>query len=217
MRKILILGIGSLLSSACSLVPQLAPELTIPNKPLLKKEILFLTYEANHEAVKIKSVQLPAHPVERAKSVKIDSKSIQLPQLQKQTLVNLLSAKQLNVIESEQADYVLTVQQFSNEKVSDKKLLLKKSKGEKLNSLNIQNLQHSIFCADNEVNISLRLNHKQSADVIWIAQASITSHSYTNEPVIYKLTQQQKISNEHVVLDFVQRQNTEAARQKRFN
>ena len=137
--------------------------------------------------------------------------------MQKQILVNLLSAKQLNVIESEQADYVLTVQQFSNEKVSDKKLLLKKSKGEKPNTLNIQNLQHSIFCADNEVNISLRLNHKQSADVIWIAQASITSHSYANEPVIYKLTQQQKISNEHVVLDFVQRQNTETARQKRFN
>jgi hypothetical protein len=216
MRKLSILGVGLLLSSACSLTPQLAPELTLPKKPLLKKEVVFLTYSAKQNPVKIKSVQLPAHPIYKNNRVWVDPKSLQLTQLQYQLVVEQLSELGLVVANSNDADYILNVQQLSVERSNDIDLQLETNKKIKYHNEPVLKSNQSKQCSNYEVKVSFRLNHKQSADVVWIAQASISSHTFIDKPVIYKFTQQQVVTNEQAVVDFINLHNTEAARKQRF-
>ena len=218
MQKLSALGIGILFSSACSFTPQLAPELNVPNKPLLKKEIVFLTYNAEQSPLKIKSVQLPAHPIHQSDKVRIDSKSLQLTGEQKHNLETLLTEKGLIGTDNNNADYVLTVQQLSVNKQPDLELpLIKPQDQTQQKAANLAKANSSIACANSEVKISFRLNHRKSADVVWISQAGLSSHTYINQPVVYKFTQQQIVTNEQNILDFVRKQNTEEARKERFD
>lgn len=216
MRKLSILGVGLLLSSACSFTPQLAPELALPEKPLLKKEVVFLTYNAKQNPVKIKSVQLPAHPIHKNNRVWVDPKSLQLTQLHYQLVVKQLSELGLVVADNNDADYILNVQQLSVERTQDIDLQLEATKKIKSQNVPVIKNNQSKLCSNYEVKVSFRLNHKQSADVVWIAQANISSHTFINKPVVYKLTQQQVIANEQAVVDFINLHNTEAAREQRF-
>lgn len=216
MHKLSILGIGLLLSSACSFTPQLAPELTLPKKPLLKKEVMFLTYSAKQNPVRIKSVQLPAHPIYKSNRVWVDPKSQQLTESQYEVVVNQLAELGLIVADSNDADYILNVQQLSVERTADIDFQLQQNKNTSKQSVEVVKNNQSKQCSNYEVKVSFRLNHKKSADVVWIAQASLNSHTFINKPVVYKFTQQQVISNEQVVVDFVNLHNTEAARKQRF-
>lgn len=216
MRKLSILGMGLLLSSACSFTPQLAPELTLPKKPLLKKEVVFLTYSAKQTPIRIKSVQLPAHPIHKNNRVWVDPKSQQLTESQYDIVVKQLTELGLVLAENHNADYILNVQQLSVESMPDIDLQVENSKGISAQSAAVLKNNQSRQCSNYEVKVSFRLNHKKSADVVWIAQASLSSHTFINKPVVYKFTQQQVITNEQMVMDFVNLHNTEAARKQRF-
>jgi len=217
MRKLSILGIGLLLSSACSFTPQLAPELKLPKKPLLKKEVVFLTYKTKKNPVRIKSVQLPAHPIYKNNRVWVDPKSLQLTESQYQVVIDQLSELGLVIANNNDADYILNVQQLSVERTNDIDLQLESNKKIKSKSADVIKNNQSKQCSNYEVKVSFRLNHKKSADVVWIAQASINSQTFIDEPVVYKFTQQQVITNEQAVVDFINLHNTETARKQRFD
>ena len=51
--------------------------------------------------------------------------------------------------------------------------------------------------------VSMRLTHKKTGDVVWFAKSSIDSASFHREPLIYSFEQQQMIKNELEVASFV--------------
>ena len=201
----------------CVSTKKLAPKLDIPAKPLLTKEVYQLSYSTELDSARIKSVQLPAHPIKKNNTVRIVSDKVSKTDTLKAQLIQSLNTKGLKIVTSSKADYVLTVHQLDLEFGSDKIYTLNQPKKPHPFFTRLAQQVPSYQCANIIASVSMRLTHQASSDVVWFAKSSIDSASFQGIPLQLNYTQSQSISNEHAVISFIVKHNTEAARQARFN
>ena len=213
--RFLVVSLFIILASGCAVVKQPAEPLAMPAKPMLKSQTYQLKYETEHASPKVKSVQLPAHNVKKNQTVRVivDRASVT------DTLVSQISQalidKQLKVTTSENSDYTLAIHQVDLEFIDDAKYTL--AQPEKPYSLFSKVAQQfpSQQCANILAQVSMRLTHKASGDVVWFAKSSIDSASFHREPLVYSFSEEKKITNELEVVAFIHKHNTEQARLKR--
>lgn len=205
-----------LLSVGCAVKPEPAPLLAMPEKPRLESQQFEVKYQTAHESPKVKSVQLPAHPVKRNQTVKIVATNTSVTDTLYQQLTDALADKQLQVTDNADSDYTLSIHQLELDFVEDTQYQLQLPENSSAIYEEIAHNYPSQQCATLLAQVSMRLTHQQSGDVVWFAKSSIDSASFHREPIIYTFMQQQSISNELEVASFVHEQNTEQARMARI-
>ncbi|KZN37802.1 hypothetical protein N474_00065 [Pseudoalteromonas luteoviolacea CPMOR-2] len=195
----------------------LAPELPVPPKPLLQKSIYQISYTAELESARIKSVQLPAHVVKKQDTVFIDATKVTLTDNLRSALVKMLSKKGLQVDTQQNTDYRLVIQQMDLSFGRDKVYVLNKPSNDHPYIAKISQTIPSKQCSNITASLSMRLTHNDSADVVWFAKSSVDSAGFQGIPLQYSFTETQKVTNEQEVISFIEQQNTEEARKERHN
>jgi hypothetical protein len=201
----------------CASTKKLAPMLDIPAKPLLTKEVYQLSYSTELDSARIKSVQLPAHPIKTHNTVRIVTDKVSMTDTLKAQLIKALNSKGLEIVESSIADYILTVHQLDLEFGPNKTYTLNQPRSPHPFFTRLAQQVPSYQCANIIASVSMRLTHQASSDVVWFAQSSIDSASFQGIPLQVNYTQKQSITNEHAVISFIVKHNTDAAREARFN
>ncbi|CCQ11650.1 putative orphan protein; putative signal peptide [Pseudoalteromonas luteoviolacea B = ATCC 29581] len=197
--------------SGCQLIKQPAPLLSTPKKPPLATQVYEVAYSSVTESARVKSVQLPAHPIKKGDTVFINSSRVSLTAPLNAHIIELMNKKGLRIVDHESANYLLTLQQLDLEFVEDKNYKIQLA-GNKERLALLAALPQQQTCKNVLASISMRLTHNQSSDVIWFAKASIDTASFQNKPLRYQVIKSQQIANEQQVIEFVQSQNTEEAR-----
>ncbi|WP_405601461.1 MULTISPECIES: hypothetical protein [unclassified Pseudoalteromonas] len=215
--RFLVVSLFIFLSAGCSITKQPAESLTMPLKPTLKSQTYLLEYETEHASPKVKSVQLPAHKIQFNQTVKIVSDKASMTDTLLSQISQALNEKQLKVTTRNDSDYILTIQQLDLAFKDD--IQYTPSKPEKAYPLYKKVVQQypTQQCAAIFAEVSMRLTHKKSGDVVWFAKSSIDSASFHQEPLAYSFNEEQKISNELEVAAFIHQQNTEQARLARVD
>jgi hypothetical protein len=204
-----------LISTGCALTKQPAALLPMPLKPALKSQTYQLAYETELSSPKVKSVQLPAHNIVRNQRVYIATDKASVTDTLLAQISQALTDKNLLVSEKANSDYILTINQLDLSFVDDTNYVL--SKPEKPYPLfsTVSTQYPSQQCATIFAQVSMRLTHKLSGDVVWFAKSSIDSASFHKEPIVFNFSYEQRITNELEVAAFVLQQNTEEARLER--
>ncbi|KZN47937.1 hypothetical protein [Pseudoalteromonas luteoviolacea] len=202
--------------TGCAMTQPLAPKLSVPSKPLLQKSIYQISYTAELESARIKSVQLPAHVVKKQDTVYIDSSKVTLTDAFRASLINMLKEKGLQVDSQENTDYRLVIQQMDLSYGRDKVYVLNKPSNDHPYIAKISQTSPSKQCSNITVSLSMRLTHNDSADVVWFAKSSVDSAGFQGIPLQYSFTETEKVINEQEVITFVTEQNTEQARKDRY-
>lgn len=200
--------------TGCQLTPQPAPIMTMPKKPPLKKTVFEVAYTSSVESARVKSVQLPAHPIRFGDSVSISASKVALTDTLKQFIVAQLKSKGLKVVENNQGHYTLTIHQIDLDFAKDRIYQLQVS-GNKDRLSILETLPPQQECKSIIASVSMRLTHQKSSDVVWFAKASIDSGSFINQPLRYQVVKEQQIINEQRVIEFIEHQNTQEARIER--
>ncbi len=215
--RFLIVMFFILISTGCATKPEPAPLLVMPEKPSLQSQRFQIEYQTEHASAKVKSVQLPAHTVNKNQTVMIIADNTSVTDTLYTQLTEALTAKRLNVVAGTQADYTLLIHQLDLEFTENTEYqLVKPEKPFPLfDEASTQYPTQS--CATILAQVSMRLTHKKTGDVVWFAKSSIDSASFHREPLIYSFEQQQLIKNELEVASFVHEQNSEQARMQRIN
>jgi len=216
--RLFVLLFFALISVGCTLKPEPAPLLTMPKKPSLQSQRFQVEYQTEHASPKVKSVQLPAHTVSKNQTVMIVADKTSVTDTLYSQLTEALTAKQLKVVaEGAQADYTLSIHQLDLELIEETEYQLVKPK-KPISLFDEVAKQYPVQqCATILGQVSMRLTHKKTGDVVWFAKSSIDSASFHREPLIYSFEQQQLIKNELEVASFVHEQNSEQARMARVN
>ncbi|MBQ4831720.1 hypothetical protein J8L70_00525 [Pseudoalteromonas sp. MMG010] len=201
-----------LLSVGCTLTKQPAAPLPIPLKPTLKSETYQLTYQTELSLPKVKSVQLPAHDVSRNQTVFIATDKASVTDKLLEQISDSLTEKHLIVSEKKNSDYILTIHQLDLNFIDDTNYVLVKPKTPYPLFDTVAKQYPTQQCATLFAKVSMRLTHTASGDVVWFAQSSIDSASFHQEPIVFKFSQEQRITNELEVVTFIHQQNTEEAR-----
>ncbi len=216
--RLLVVLFFTLISAGCALKPEPAPLLSMPKKPSLQSQRFQVEYQTEHAAPKVKSVQLPAHAVSKNQTVVIVADKTSVTDTLYTQLTEALTAKQLKVVaEGAQADYTLSIHQLDLELIEDTEYQLVTPEkplplfDEVAKQFPVQQ------CATILGQVSMRLTHRKTGDVVWFAKSSIDSASFHREPLIYSFEQQQLIKNELEVASFVHEQNSQQARMARVN
>ncbi|WP_404340598.1 hypothetical protein [Pseudoalteromonas mariniglutinosa] len=215
--RFLVVLMFTFISAGCALKPEPAALLAMPEKPSLQKQRFVLEYYTDHAAPKVKSVQLPAHNVNRHQTVKIIADKTSVTDTLFTQITEALNTKQLKVTKGDEADYILSIHQLDLDFVNDTKykLVTPKSADPLFKKVAAQHATQQ--CATIQAQVSMRLTHKASGDVVWFAKSAIDSASFHREPLLYSFEQQQAITNELEVATFIHQQNTEQARLARAN
>lgn len=195
----------------------MAPKLEIPAKPLLKKEVYQLSYSTELDSARIKSVQLPAHPIQQTNTVRIVSDKVSMTDTLKTQLIKALTDKGLRIVPTSKADYILTVHQLDLEFGPEKTYTLNQPRQPHPFFTRLSQQVPSYQCTNIIASVSMRLTHQASSDVVWFAKSSIDSASFQGIPLQLSYKRTEKITNEHAVISFIFNQNSEAARVARFN
>ncbi len=213
--RFLVVSFFFVFVSGCAVVKQPAEPLAMPVKPVLKSQTYQLKYETDHASPKVKSVQLPAHTIKRNQTVKVVVDRASVTDTLASQISQALNDKQLKVTTTDNSDYTLTIHQVDLEFIDDAKYTL--ARPDEPNSLFSSVAQQfpSQQCANILAQVSMRLTHKASGDVVWFAKSSINSASFHREPLIYSFNEEKKITNELEVVAFIHKHNTEQARLKR--
>ncbi|AOT09159.1 hypothetical protein [Pseudoalteromonas luteoviolacea] len=215
--RVIIGGIALTGLAGCMLSKPLAPKLNVPPKPLLQKSIFQISYSSELESARIKSVQLPAHAIKKRDSVFIDTSKVTITNELHDKMVSILSKKGLIVDNNENTDYHLVIQQADLTYGKDKVYVLNKPSSEHPYIAKISQTMPTKQCSNITASLSMRLTHNQSTDVVWFAKSSVDSAGFQGIPMQYTFTETQRISNEQEVLKFITEQNTDEARQARYN
>ncbi|QTH71345.1 hypothetical protein [Pseudoalteromonas xiamenensis] len=206
--------LAMLLLSGCQLTQKPAPLMAIPKKPPLAKRVYEVAYNTPVESARVKSVQLPAHPIARGDTVSLSASKVSLTDTLKDFIVSNLTAKGLKIVDGNQGHYVLTIHQLDLEFAKDRLYQLQVSgNAERLEVLS--SIPQQMECKSILASVSMRLTHQKSSDVVWFAKASIDSASYQAQPLRFQISKEQQVSNEQQVMEFVESQNTEEARKSR--
>ena len=165
--------------------------------------------------MRIRSVQLPAHPIARHQTFTINSSEVDLPAPLEQEIIQTLQDLQLETSLNKTTDYVLTLHQLDTQTLAPitYQLVQSDTMQSKLNDVIKQ--FPNISCDNTKVSVSMRLTHRDSGDVVWFAKASMDVASFQNKSLIFEATLQEKVDNEHQVMSFVVEHNTKQARQFR--
>ncbi|MBQ4812394.1 hypothetical protein J8M20_13635 [Pseudoalteromonas luteoviolacea] len=201
--------------TGCAMTQPLAPKLGVPPKPLLQKSIYQISYTAELESARIKSVQLPAHVVKKQDTVYIDSSKVTLTDNLHSALVKMLRNKGLKVEPQQNTDYRLVIQQMELSYGRDKTYVLNKPSNDHPYIAQISQTNPSKQCSNITASLSMRLTHNESADVVWFAKSSVDSAGFQGIPLQYSFTETEKVVNEQEIITFVTEQNTEQARKAR--
>ncbi|WP_372760324.1 hypothetical protein [Pseudoalteromonas sp.] len=210
--RFLVVLVFILFSSGCAVTRMPAEPLAVPVKPLLKSQTYQLEYQAQHNSPKVKSVQLPAHKVKRNQTVKIITDKASVTDTLLAQISQALNDKQLKVTSSHNSDYTLAIHQADLAFIEDTKYTLKQPEQPYPLFGKVARQFPTQQCATILAEVSMRLTHKASGDVVWFAKSSLDSSSFHREPLIYSFSEEQKITNELEVVAFVHQQNTEQAR-----
>ena len=207
-----------LLASGCTTMETtLAPvpeKVRMPIKPSLSERTYILEYQYAHQTPRVKSVQLPAHPITRGQSVVIESEQVALTERLRNRLVAILNDKQLTVIsDRKQADYVLSINQLDISETESIEYQLANATvfGESDLAQQFTTKQ----CSNILGSVSMKLSHQSSQDVVWFAKSSIDTASFQRNPLRYKLVMSDHIENLEQVQQFVNTHNAPDAMQKR--
>lgn len=187
-----------------------AKMVAMPKKPTLSERTYVLQYQYPHESARVKSVQLPAHPITKGQAVVINSDKVSLTNRLKNRLVSILTEKQLVVIKDvKQADYVLTINQLDISEEADAEFSL--ANGEILNDPSLLEAYAMQTCKNISGSVNMKLTHTSSKDVVWFAKSSISTASFERNPLRYQLKITEYIDNAEEVAQFVSEQNSEQA------
>ncbi|KDC53374.1 hypothetical protein [Pseudoalteromonas sp. S3431] len=214
--RFLVVSLFILFLSGCVITKQPAEPLAMPLKPNLKSQTYQLEYETTHSSPKVKSVQLPAHKVIKNQTVKIISDKASLTDTLLSQISQALNDKALKVTTKNNSDYVLTIQQLDLSFTDDTKYLIKQPQKPFSFYTEVAQQYPIQQCATIFAQVSMRLTHKKSGDIVWFAKSSIDSASFHREPLVYSFNEEQKITNELEVVAFIHQQNTEEARLARL-
>ncbi|CAM3945008.1 hypothetical protein [Pseudoalteromonas byunsanensis] len=210
--RFLLIFITLAFSFGCSLTPEMAPKLNVPPKPILSKEIYQLSYSTELDSARIKSVQLPAHPIEKTNSVRIVADKVAMTDTLKSHIERALKKHGLKIVTTKKADYILNIHQLDLTFGPNKTYILNVPKTSHALYQLVTQKAPSYQCSNIIASVSMRLTHIASSDVVWFAKSSIDSASFQGIPLQFSYTKEQKITNEHEVLSFIVSQNTEQAR-----
>lgn len=203
--------------AGCSVTKQPAELLSVPLKPTLKSQSFELNYETTHEPPKIKSVQLPAHPIRNNQTVKVTIDNASATDTLITHVSKALTNKQLKVTTNNDSDYILIINQVDLSFTNDSVYTLIKPDGAFEHFFTISQQYPTQQCTNILAQVSMRLTHRKSGDVVWFATSSLNSASFHQEPLKFSFTEQKKITNELDVVAFIHQQNTEQARLARAN
>ncbi|WP_158677932.1 MULTISPECIES: hypothetical protein [unclassified Pseudoalteromonas] len=205
-----LLGSAILLSGCSSLQTtslQQAQRVAMPTKPSLSERTYVLEYQVDHQQPRVKSVQLPAHPVKRGQSVVIESEQVALTERLRDRLVAIFNDKSLAVInDAKQADYILSINQLDISEADKVDYRLSNSHilgdGSLIEEFAVRQ------CSNISGSVSMKLFHRASKDVVWFAKSSIDTASFQRNPLRYQLTISDYIDNLEQVQEFVQTHNS---------
>ncbi len=213
MRYLLLL-LWLLVISGCTVFKQPAEPIPLPEKPRLQQQVFSLHYATELAPPRVKSVQLPAHPLKKGQGVYISADNVGMTDRLKQHIETRLKQKGLVLAARKQADYVLTFNQLeikSNEEIEYQVIA-----PNNITQAHAMATQYPVQrCANITGSVSMKLAHKPSGDVVWFAKASVDSASFFSKPLVYQFEQHQVITNEKEVIRFIQEQNTDEARRAR--
>ncbi|KTF16347.1 hypothetical protein [Pseudoalteromonas sp. H105] len=211
--RFIIIAFLVLTTAACTSSPTpVADTLLMPQKPLLKTQHYQISYSTEHQSPKVKSVQLPAHKVKRNQTVSIIADNTSVTDTLYTQITDALNAIQLNVVSKGTSDYTLSIHQLELNFVEDTKYQIDTPESPLPTFEKVSLLHPSQQCATISADVSMRLTHRASGDVVWFGKSAIESASFHREPLIYSYSQEQIISNELEVASFIHQQNTEQAR-----
>lgn len=214
--RFIIIAFFVLTTTACtSPPPPVADSLLMPQKPLLKTQHYQVSYSTEHNSPKVKSVQLPAHKVKRNQTVNIISDNSSVTDTLYSQITDALKAIDLNVVTQGNSDYTLSVHQLELNFIEDTKYQIETPKSPLPTFEKISLLHPNQQCATINADVSMRLTHRASGDVVWFGKSAIDSASFHREPLIFSYSQEQIISNELEVASFIHQQNTAQARRLR--
>ncbi len=201
-----------LITTGCVTSPTPAPLLAMPEKPQLKSQTYQVKYVTEHASPKVKSVQLPAHKLKRNQSIKIVADKTSVTDTLKKQISDALEMINLRVTEQNNSDYILSIHQLDLSFLDDTQYQVSTPKTPYPLFNEIAAQFPSQQCATINAQVSMRLTHKASGDVVWFGKSSIDSASFHREPLIYTFNEEQIISNELDIATFIHAQNTEQAR-----
>lgn len=210
--RFLVVLLFVLFSSGCAITKQPAEPLAMPLKPALTTQTYQLKYQTQHASPKVKSVQLPAHKVLQNQTVKIITDKASVTDTLLSQISQALNDKQLKVTSKNNSDYTLTIQKLDLTFRENTQYSIATPEKPFVLFENIAKQYPTQQCASIFAEVNMRLTHKASGDVVWFATSSIDSASFHREPLIYSLSEEQRITNELEVVAFIHQQNTEEAR-----
>lgn len=197
------------------LTSNMAPPVAMPTRPSLKQQTYVLEYQREKHSPKMKSVQLPAHTIRAGQSLSINGEAAGLTDILKTQLSELLTLKQLSLAPAENADYLLAINQLG---ITEKPQIdYQLSNGKILPSDALRREYATQNCSDLLAEVSMKLTHRASGDVVWFGKSSLDTASFSQNPLRYQLIQTQQITNAAKVKNYVEQQNTQTARIARFN
>lgn len=216
--RILIIAVFILTTTACvTAPPPIAAPLAMPAKPSLKSQSYQVEYATKHASPKVKSVQLPAHKVTRNQTVRIVADKASVTDTLFTQIRDAITAIDLRVADQGVTDYTLSIHQLELNFIDDTKYQIQTPSETTTTFEKVAMLYPTQQCATINAQVSMRLTHRASGDVVWFGKSSIDSASFHREPLIYSFVQEQLISNELEVASFIHEQNTEQARMARAN
>ncbi|MEO2279042.1 hypothetical protein [Pseudoalteromonas pernae] len=179
----------------------------MPAKPTLSERTYVLEYQIEHQSPRLKSVQLPAHPVNRGQTVVIDSQQVALTDRLRNRLIAIFNEKELIVInDPKQADYMLSINQLDISETDDAEYTL--SNGHILSKEDLQEQLAKQKCSNISGSVSMKLTHQSSKDVVWFAKSSLDTASFQRNPLRFQLTLTDSIENQEQVQQFVEKHNS---------
>ncbi|MBS3796311.1 hypothetical protein [Pseudoalteromonas sp. BDTF-M6] len=212
-----MLGLAILISGCSSFQTtsvQQTQRVAMPAKPSLSERTYVLEYQVDHQQPRVKSVQLPAHPVRRGQSVVIESEQVALTDRLRNRLVAIFNDKALTVIsDAKQADYILSINQLDISEAD--KVDYRLSNSHILGDERLMEEFAQQECSNISGSVSMKLFHRDSKDVVWFAKSSLDTASFQRNPLRYQLTITDYIDNLQQVQEFVQTHNSPDALAKR--
>ncbi|CAM4068423.1 hypothetical protein PSOS111911_00055 [Pseudoalteromonas ostreae] len=205
------------ITTACVTVQPPAAPLEMPLKPQLKSQSYQVAYETEHASPKVKSVQLPAHKITRNQTVQVIADKASVTDTLFKQITDALTTMNLRVVDQGNSDYTLAIHQLELNFIDDTEYQIQPPNKAYPLFTQITQLYPLQQCATINAEVSMRLIHRASGDVVWFGKSSIDSASFHREPLIYSFSDEQVISNELEVATFIHQQNTDQARLARAN
>lgn len=169
--RILIIAVFILTTTACvTAPPPIAAPLAMPAKPSLKSQSYQVEYATKHASPKVKSVQLPAHKVSRNQTVRIVADKASVTDTLFKQISDAITAINLRVVEQGVTDYTLSIHRLELNFIDDTKYQIQVPSETTTTFEKVAMLYPTQQCATINAQVSMRLTHRASGDVVWFGK-----------------------------------------------